>query len=53
MGARAILLIAAVVLFLIGAFGDDTLGDVSVLHLGLACLAGSALVGELPARRRL
>ena len=52
MGARAILLIAAVVLFAIGAFGDDTLGDVNLLYLGLACLAGASLVGELPARRR-
>ena len=51
MGIRGILLIAAVVLFVIGAIGAD-LGDVNLLYVGLACFAGSFLVGDLPAGRR-
>jgi hypothetical protein len=51
MGIRGILLIAAVILFVIGAVGAD-LGDVNLLYVGLACFAASFLVGELPAGRR-
>jgi hypothetical protein len=41
-GASAALLIAAVALFVIGAF--VTVGDVDLIALGLACLAGSFLI---------
>lgn len=52
MGARAILLLAAVVLFLLEAFDVVNSSDVSLLALGLACFAASSLVGEMPGRRR-
>jgi hypothetical protein len=41
-GVGSALLIAAVALFVIGAF--VTVGDVDLIALGLACLAGSFLV---------
>ena len=45
MGARAILLIVAVVLFVLAAF-DVGLGDIELVPLGLAALTGSFLVGS-------
>ena len=51
MGIRSILLLAAVVLFILGTFGVD-LGDVDLLFLGLACMAGAFLVGDVPIGRR-
>jgi hypothetical protein len=43
MGVRAVLLIAAVVLFVLSAVADD--GDLGAL--GLACFAGAFLAEEL------
>jgi len=42
---RSILLLIAVVLFVLAAFGVD-LGEISVLALGLACFAGAFLVPD-------
>jgi len=42
---RSVLLLIAVVLFVLAAFGVEV-GDVSVVALGLACFAGSFLVPE-------
>ena len=44
LGLRALLLIAAVVLFVFAAISDSNFGD--LLAWGLACLAGVLLVGE-------
>jgi hypothetical protein len=44
LGLRALLLIAAVVLFVLAAISDSNFGD--LLAWGLACLAGALLVGE-------
>ncbi|GAC1411119.1 MAG: hypothetical protein NVSMB57_05530 [Actinomycetota bacterium] len=45
MGVRSVLLIAAVLLFVLGAF-KVALGSVNLLYLGLACFAAAFLVGE-------
>jgi hypothetical protein len=42
---RSILLLVAVVLFLLAAFGIS-LGTVSIVSLGFACFAGAFLVSE-------
>jgi hypothetical protein len=44
LGLRALLLIAAVILFVVAAISDSNFGD--LLAWGLACLAGTLLVGE-------
>jgi hypothetical protein len=44
LGLRALLLIAAVILFVSAALSDSNVGD--LLAWGLACLAGALLVGE-------
>jgi hypothetical protein len=44
LGLRALLLIAAVILFVFAAMSDSNYGD--LLAWGLACLAGALLVGE-------
>ena len=44
-GARSILLIVAVILFLLAAFGV-ALGTISVLPLGLAAFAAAFLLGD-------
>ena len=44
LGLRALLLIAAVILFVFAALSDSNLGD--LLAWGLACLAGALLVAE-------
>ena len=44
LGLRALLLIAAVILFVVVAVGDSTSGD--LLAWGLACLGGALLIGE-------
>lgn len=44
-GIRALLLIAAVILFVIAIFSDVHQGD--LIAAGLACTAGAWLVGEL------
>jgi len=53
LGIKAILLIAAVILFFLAAVLED--GEFDAIALGLGCLAGSLLVGELnlEGRRRL
>jgi hypothetical protein len=51
MGIRAILLLAAVVLFLLEAFDVVNSSDVSLLAIGFACFAGAFLVTEMPNRR--
>lgn len=45
LNARSILLIVAVILFLLAAFGV-ALGTVSLLPLGLAAFAGAFLLGD-------
>lgn len=45
LGVRSILLIVAVILFVLGAFGVD-LGTISLVPLGLAFFAAAFLVGE-------
>ncbi len=45
LGVRSILLLVAVVLFVLAAFGFD-LGTISLVPLGLAFFAGAFLVGE-------
>jgi hypothetical protein len=45
LGLRPILLLVAVVLFLLAAFGID-LGQISLIPLGLAFFAGAFLVSE-------
>jgi hypothetical protein len=45
LGARSILLIIAVILFVIDALGVGV-GNVDVLALGLAAFAGAFLVGD-------
>lgn len=45
LGLRSILLIVAVVLFVLAAVGI-ALGDISLVPLGLAFLAGAFLVGD-------
>jgi sorbitol-specific phosphotransferase system component IIBC len=45
LGLRAILVIAAVVCFIIAIFSDLHQGD--WIAIGLACWAGSILVGEM------
>ena len=45
MGIRSILLLVAVVLFVLAAF-SISLGDISLVALGLAFFAGAFLVGE-------
>lgn len=45
MGIRSLLLIAAVIVFVLGALGVD-LGDVELLYVGLALFAGSFLVSD-------
>ena len=45
LGPRSILLIVAVVLFLLAAFGV-ALGTVGLLPLGLAAFAGAFLIGD-------
>ena len=42
---RSLLLLIAVVLFVLAAFGIDV-GEISLVALGLACLAGSFLVPD-------
>ena len=44
LGLRALLLIAAVMLFVFAALSDSNFSD--LLAWGLACLAGALLVGE-------
>jgi hypothetical protein len=44
LGLRALLLIAAVILFVAAALSDDNYAD--LLAFGLACLAGAFLLGE-------
>ncbi len=44
-GLRALLLIVAVILFVLAAITDDNTAD--LLAFGLACMAGSFLVGDL------
>jgi hypothetical protein len=44
LGLRALLLIAAIIPFVIAALSDSNFGD--LLAWGLACLAGTLLVGE-------
>ena len=44
LGLRALLLIAAVILFVVAAISDSNSGD--LLAWGLACLAGALLVSE-------
>ena len=44
-GIRALLLIAALILFVIAIFSDVHQGD--LIAAGLACAAGAWLVGEL------
>jgi hypothetical protein len=44
LGLRALLLIAAIIIFVIAALSDSNFGD--LLAWGLACLAGALLVGE-------
>ena len=44
MGARSVLLVVAIVLFVLAAFDVDP-GDIELVPLGLAALAGSFLVG--------
>lgn len=51
MGIRGILLLAAVVFFAMGAFGAH-LGHLNLLYLGLACLAGALLFGDMALGRR-
>jgi hypothetical protein len=43
LGLRALLLIAAVILFVVAAISDSNAGD--LLAWGLACLAGALLGG--------
>jgi hypothetical protein len=46
LGLRAILLVAAIILFIVAAISnDDTAKD--VLAIGLACVAGAFLVDDL------
>ena len=51
LGLRAILLIAAVVLFVIGLFADENWTDLT--SLGLAAFAASFVVGDLPLEGRM
>lgn len=44
LGLRALLLIAAVILFVVAAISDSNYSD--LLAFGLACLAGAFLLGE-------
>jgi hypothetical protein len=44
LGLRALLLIAAIILFVFAALSDSNFCD--LLAWGLACLAGALLVGE-------
>ena len=43
-GLRALLLVAATILFVVAAVGDSHYGD--LIAWGLACLAGALLIGE-------
>jgi hypothetical protein len=43
-GLRALLLVAATILFVVAAVGDSNYGD--LIAWGLACLAGALLIGE-------
>jgi hypothetical protein len=43
-GLRALLLVAATILFVVAAVGDSNYGD--LIASGLACLAGALLIGE-------
>jgi hypothetical protein len=45
LGLRAVLLIVAVILFVIGALSDE--GQADLIAFGLACVAGALLVEEL------
>ena len=49
--ARSILLLIAVLLFVLAALGTD-LGDISLVPLGLACLAGAFVVPDAALGRR-
>jgi hypothetical protein len=44
LGLRALLLIAAVILFVFAAISDSSFGD--LVAWGLGCFAGALLVGE-------
>lgn len=48
LGPRSILLIVAIVLFIIGALGNNP----DFLFWGLAAFAGSFLIGDFPMGRR-